>query len=84
MALRNSPCTQSTDHSPFYMAFGREMNLPFDLNVTPKDSLQAKEHIRDILENLKITHEIANENIAEKKRNQTKDMMNEQKSLLSD
>lgn len=68
MALRNSPCTQSTDHSPFYMAFGREMNLPFDLSVTPKDSLQAdaKEHIRDILENLKITHEIANENIAEK------------------
>lgn len=68
MALRNSPCTQSTDHSPFYMAFGREMNLPFDLSVTPKDSLQAdaKEHIRDILENLKITHEIANQNIAEK------------------
>lgn len=67
MALRNSPCTQSTDHSPFYMVFGREMNLPFDIRVTPKDSLQAdaKEHIRDILENLKITHEIAKENIAE-------------------
>lgn len=67
MALRNSPCTQSTDHSPFYMVFGREMNLPFDIRVTPKDSLQAdaKEHIRDILENLKITHVIAKENIAE-------------------
>lgn len=47
------------------MVFGREMNLPFDLEVAPKDSLQpdAKEHIRDIVDNLKITREIATENI---------------------
>lgn len=65
MALRNSPCTHSTEHSPYYMAFGREMNLPFDLQVTPKDSLQqdAKEHIQNILENLKITEEIAKQNV---------------------
>lgn len=35
IALRNLPCTQSTDHSPF----GREMNLTLYLSVTPKDSL---------------------------------------------
>ena len=68
MALRNSPCTQSTKHSPYYLAFGRDMNLPFDLQVTPKDSLQreAKEHIHEILSNLKITQELARQNIAEK------------------
>ena len=68
MALRNSPCTQSTKHSPYYLAFGREMNLPFDLQVTPKDSLQqeAKEHIREILSNLKITQDLARQNIADK------------------
>ena len=68
MALGNSPCTQSTKHSPYYLALGREMNLPFDIQVTPKDSLQreAKEHIHEILSNLKITQELARQNIAEK------------------
>ena len=38
MALRNSPSTQSTDYSPFYMVFGIEMNLPFDILKIPKDN----------------------------------------------
>lgn len=38
MALRNSPSSQSTDYSPFYMVYGIEMNLPFDIHKIPKDS----------------------------------------------
>ena len=39
MALRNSPSTQSTEFSPYYMVFGIEMNLPFDTNIVPKTNL---------------------------------------------
>ena len=68
MALRNSPCTQSTDHSPYYMVFGKEMRLPFDTQVLPRDDLQkeAKQYINKILHNLKITQEIAESNVREK------------------
>lgn len=40
------------------------MILPFGFSVTSKDSLEAgaKEHIREIHKNLKVAHEIANEN----------------------
>ena len=69
MALRRSPCTQSTEFSPFYMVFGIEMNLPFDTNVVPKDKLgkNAKHYIEEVLENLKITQDIATQNINDRK-----------------
>ena len=68
MALRNSPCTQSTEYSPYFMVFGKEMRLPYDVAVQPKDNLQknAKEYVNELLANLKITHEIATQNVKDK------------------
>ncbi|VDI65535.1 Hypothetical predicted protein [Mytilus galloprovincialis] len=39
MALRMSTNTESTGYSPFQMLFGKEMNLPFDISVQPKDEI---------------------------------------------
>ena len=66
MALRNSPSTQSTDYSPFYMVFGIEMNLPFDIHKIPKDNhltQNSKQQLQQIFSNLEIVHEIATKNI---------------------
>ncbi|CAC5392663.1 unnamed protein product [Mytilus coruscus] len=65
MAFRNSPSTQSTEYSPFSMVFGKEMNLPFDASVLPKDNLSkdAKHHLEEIISNLKITQDLAAQNI---------------------
>ena len=68
MALRNSPSTQSTEFSPFHLLFGREMNLPFDTSVTPKQNLSsdAKLQMEEVLSNLKITQDLATKNMLEK------------------
>lgn len=75
MALRNSPSTQSTSFSPFYMLFGTEMNLPFDANNLPKDNKltkTAKFELQEIIQNLKTAHEIASKNI-QKSQEKSKD-----------
>ena len=68
MAIRNSPATQSTEFSPFHLLFGREMNLPFDTSVLPKQSVSAdaKLQLEEVLSNLKITQDLATENIKQK------------------
>ncbi|CAC5403245.1 unnamed protein product [Mytilus coruscus] len=68
MALRNSPSTQSTEFSPFHSLFGREMNLPFDTSVTPKQNLSsdAKLQMEEVLSNLKITQDFATKNMLER------------------
>lgn len=55
MTLRNFQRTNSTELSPNSMVFGREIDLSFDLELGPKDSLQpaAKEHFYNIYNNLK-------------------------------
>jgi hypothetical protein len=34
-----SPATESTEYSPFFLLFGKEMNLPFDIGIQPKPVL---------------------------------------------
>jgi hypothetical protein len=65
MALRMSPSTQSSQMSPFNILFGREMSLPFDASLIPQDNLRpkAKYHMQEVLENLKLTKQIATDNM---------------------
>ena len=39
MAFRSSPCSESTQFTPFHLLFGREMNLPVDTSLIPKPTL---------------------------------------------
>lgn len=66
MALRMSPNTESTGFSPYHMVFGKEMNIPFDIAVKPKDNLgkPAKEHIDELIEHLTIVQKIAKRNVS--------------------
>ncbi|CAC5423940.1 unnamed protein product [Mytilus coruscus] len=61
MALRMSTYTESTGYSPFQMLFGKEMNLPFDISVQPKDGMSktAKSHLDTLIDRLKIVKDIA-------------------------
>ena len=62
MAFRMSPSLHSTEFSPFYLLFGEEMRLPFDAALESLDALSAdaKMFLKEFLERLKISREIAN------------------------
>ena len=64
MAFRLTPAG-SSGISPFQLLFGREMKLPFDLNLEPKANLgkDARDCIAEWFQNLKIAKDIAQENI---------------------
>jgi len=55
----------SSEFSPFYLVFGKEMNLPLDTNLIPKQDLSKnlKKHVQDVLDNLQIARTIAAENL---------------------
>ena len=65
MAYRATPATQSTEFSPFFLLFGREMCLPIDTSLIPKEHLAQdnKIFLSRILQNLERTRKIASENI---------------------
>ena len=65
MAYGSTPATQSTQYSPFFMLYGREMRLPIDTELQPKDHLPQdyKVHLSRILLNLEVCRKIAGENI---------------------
>lgn len=64
MSFRKSISANSTEFSPFFLMFGKEMRLPFDIELQPKDNMagDAKLYIQEFMSNLKIYHKIAKEN----------------------
>ena len=54
MAHRMTPCTQSSQESPFLLLFGREMHVPIDTALLPKDNLAQdhKIHLNNVLKQL--------------------------------
>ncbi|CAG2200816.1 unnamed protein product [Mytilus edulis] len=65
MAIRMSPNTESTGFSPYHMVFGKEMNIPFDISVLPKDNMSksAKEHLHQLIDHLKIVKKVCKQNL---------------------
>ena len=65
MAFRMSPCTQASGYSPYYLLFGREMPIFFATAVAPSEALPRshKQHVEELLQRLKVAHDIAKSNI---------------------
>ena len=65
MAHRMTPCTQASQVSPFFLLFVREMHIPIDTALLPKDNLSQnhKVHLNNVLKQLETTRKIATENI---------------------
>lgn len=64
MSFRMSPSTQSSELSPFQIVFGKEMNLPFDISLIPKDRLNkdAKIHVTALMTHLRYVKALAEQN----------------------
>ncbi|XP_069110091.1 uncharacterized protein [Argopecten irradians] len=65
MAYRMTPSTESTEFSPFYIAFGMEMRMTVDTELIPKDSVgrNQKQVLQEIVENAKLSVKIGKHNI---------------------
>ena len=65
MAFRSTPCSESTQFTPFQLLFGREMTLPIDTSLIPKPTLgqDAKKYFESLIQKLKVSQEIATENL---------------------
>jgi hypothetical protein len=68
MAFRATPCTETTGFSPYELLFGKNMHLPVDTTLIPKPSLgkDAEQYFTDLIAKLKMSQEIAKENMVEK------------------
>ena len=65
MSFRVSPATESISLSPFHMVFGREMTLPVDTALVPKNTMtpDARQYFEELLQRLKLAKDIAVSNM---------------------
>ena len=56
---------QASQVSPVFLLFGREMHIPIDTALLPKDNLSQnhKVHLNNVLKQVETTLKIATENI---------------------
>ena len=66
LAYRTTPATQSTKHSPYMLLFGRECQLPIDVALSASSGplTSTNEHLRKIIDNIKVTSQEAKANLA--------------------
>jgi len=64
-AYRVTPCTQSTQFSPYFLLFKKECRLPLDVTLIPPNNLSATANqcMQDILQGFQTTQTIVKENI---------------------
>ena len=64
MSFCKAVSTHSTEYAPFHLMFGENMRLPFDADLISKNNLgrNTKQYLEDLLENVKISAEIAKDN----------------------
>lgn len=77
MSYRAFPSTQSTKHSPFFLLYGMECNLPIDTALLPQNSLTktTDQHMQTVHKNLITARTLAKENqlAAQEKNSSTHD-----------
>ena len=60
-----SPSTQSTQFSPYYMLFGKEMPLPIDTALIPEEIIDKvpDKFIDEVIKRVKTKHDVARSNV---------------------
>ena len=63
LASRSIPATQSTQFSPYFILFDREIESPIYVSLSQTSKVTVQSHIVNTLENHEIYNEFAKENI---------------------
>ena len=69
-AYRVTPCTQSTQFTPYFLLFKQEGRLPLDVSLIPSTNLptSAQQCMNDILSGIEITQKLVRANVADAQR----------------
>ena len=66
MAYRSTPATHSTEFSPFFLCYGKEMNIPIDNAINPNITEVApnyRDTLKLFMDNVNLARKIAAENL---------------------